>query len=268
MDCAGLSDCARWFDKGGYCMCKQLMTRLLLIPLVGVLMIALPAVSQATSVTSIRVTIGSTTFCDTTQSGCTAIWNLGAGGVNLATGALILTQDQLGGGFNFDTSDLLSAAASTITIGTTAGTFTFTDGGRILTMPNGVDTLGQHQEAVDWAADGTMGGITLSLGYADTAHSGTDTGGLCGDADRDCLPGTGSASSPWSGTPGVTFLGSAVTSTACNRGTTSCFDAGALLIQQVPTTTPEPSAVLLLGVGLLGMFFVIQRQSKIKTNIQ
>jgi hypothetical protein len=253
-------------------MCKQLMTRLLLIPFVGVLMIGLPAVSHATSVTSVKVTIGSTTYCDTSLSGCTfTIWNLGAGGVNLATGALILTQNQTGtgltGGFNFDTSDLFSTANASIAIGTTGGTFTFTDTGRILTMPNGVDTSGQHQEAVDWTADGTLGGIQLSLGYADNAHSGSDTGGLCADADRDCLPGTGSASSPWSGTPGVTFLGGAVTSTACARGTTSCFDAGALLIQQV-ATTPEPSALLLLGVSLLGVFFVIQRQGKIKTNVQ
>jgi hypothetical protein len=252
-------------------MSKQLITRLLLIPFVGVLLIALPTVSQATSVTSIKVTIGSTTFCDTTQAGCTfTIWNLG-GGVDLTTGALILTQNQTGvggGGFNFDTSDLLSAGNAAIAIGTTGGTFTFTDTGRILTMPNGADTLGQHQEAVDWTANGTAGGIQLSLGYADNAHTGSDTGGLCADADRDCLPGTGSAASPWSTTPGVHFLGGAVTSTACSRtGVGSCFDAGALLIQQV-ATTPEPSALLLLGVSLLGVFFVIQRQSKIKTNVR
>jgi hypothetical protein len=249
-------------------MSKQLITRLLLIPFVGVLLIALPTVSQATSVTSIKVTIGTTTYCDSSQVGCTfTIWNLGTG-VDLTTGALILTQNQSGtASFNFDTSDQLNTGNASIAIGTPGGTFTFTDTGRILTQPNGVDTLGQHQEAVDWVAAGTGDGIQLSLGYADTAHSGSDTGGLCSDADKDCLPGTGSASSPWSTTPGIHFLGSAVTSGACARGTASCYDAGALLIQQV-TTTPEPSAVLLLGMGLLGVFFVIQRQSKIKTNIR
>jgi hypothetical protein len=257
-------------------MCKQLITRLLLIPLVGVLMIALPAVSQATSVTSIKVTVGSTTYCDTSQSGCTfTIWNL-SGGVNLATGALMLTQNQPGvgaGGFDFDTSDLLATTAvPTITIGTTAGTFMFSDTGQILSTPRtpGVTdplTTG-HQEAVDWTSVGTTGGIQLWLGYADNAHSGSDTGGLCGDADKDCLPGTGSATSPWQGTPGTTFLGNPFSSTAgCIRtGITSCFDAGALRIEQV--SSPEPSALILLGFGLLGMFYVIQRQSKIKTGIR
>jgi len=248
-------------------MCKQLITRLLLIPVVGILMIAVPTVSHATNVTSIKVTFGTTTFCDTSQSGCTfTLWNLGAGGVNLSTGALILTQTA---GFNFDSSDLLSTATPTITVGTTAGSFTFTDNGLILSQPNGPDPLTTvHQEAVDWTLPtiNTGAGIQIWLGYADNAHTGT--AGACGDADGDCLPGNGTVGSPWQGTAGTTFLGGTGGPSGCDRpGITSCFDAGAIRIQQL-VATPEPSTLLLLGIGLLGTFYVIQKQSKIKMGIR
>src|SRR6516225_1456939 len=91
-------------------MSKQLISRLLLIPVVGILMIAVPTVSQAITVTSITVNVGGFLFCDTTSACSNKIWNLG-GGANIGTGPgtpLILTQDAIANAppFNFDTSDV------------------------------------------------------------------------------------------------------------------------------------------------------------------
>jgi len=256
-------------------MSKQRMTRLLLVLVVGVMMIGVPTVSQATAVTSISVALGSTVYCDTLNplATCTnRIWNLGAGGVTIGMGptnSLVLTQNQPGvgtGGFNFDTSDVFVAMGFTgipvITIGTSSptATATFNDTGRILSqtpgtiVPQGPDPGGSfHEEAVDWTSLGTQSGIQIWLGYADTAHSQT----TCPDSDGDCIP-----ANPWPGTiaPG-TFLGSAVTSsTGCVRaGVTSCFDAGAIRIETVQVAVPEPSSLFLLGISLLGIFYAIQK---------
>jgi hypothetical protein len=238
-------------------MFHQRITRLCLVAIVGILMIAAPKVSQATTITSISVAFGSTVFCDTTQSCSNKIWNLG-GGVdigNVPGKALILTQNQAGtGGFNFDTSDLLYTGTPTITIN---GTIVFSDDKKTLSQPNGADPLTTtHQESVDWTSptNNTSGGIQIWLGYADTAHSDP-----CSDADHNCLP-----ENPWQGSANTTFLGNPV-STAPNAGcdrpnTPSCFDAGAIRIESI--NTPEPSALLLFGTGLLATIFLIRKNAK------
>jgi hypothetical protein len=251
------------------------MNLVLLSIVVGIAMIAVPTVSQAVTITSIKATFGATTYCDTSLSGCTnTIWDL-TGGANIGTTpgtALVLTQNQLAGSapFNFDVSDLPGSGGiiATIDIGlSTGGTVHFVDTAQVLTRPNGITDpgTGQHQEAQDWTLNGSSGGLTLWLGYADSAHTGLGTdpkGTACADADGDCLPGDGTVGKPWqSGPAGTIFKGNSVTSTACSRpGIGSCFDAGAIRIEVA--STPEPSALLLLGTGLLGMFFVIQKRSR------
>ncbi|HEX4997744.1 MAG TPA: PEP-CTERM sorting domain-containing protein [Terriglobia bacterium] len=228
-------------------MTKQVITRLVSALAVGIALMAAPAISQATTVTSISVTIGTTTFCDTTGVCANKIWNLG-GGVDLTTtSALILTQTS---GFNFDTSDLSNMGTPVITI----NGFTFMDTAHILNEPNGFDDLStSHQEAVDWTAIPTiLGNLQVWVGYADTAHGP----GPCADSNGTCLP-----ENPWAGSPNVTFLGAPTGPEGCVRaGITSCFDAGAIRIQQA--NIPEASSVLLLGMGLVGIVLVGRKRSR------
>jgi hypothetical protein len=265
---------------------KKPKMRLLLVLVAGIFVIAAPTVSQAVTITSIKVSFGTTTFCDTTQAGCTlTVWDLG-GGKTVGVGgnnALVLTQNQSGvsgsiGGFNFDTSEIalgviptgpVPAFTGSATIGigingnTTANSVVFTDNGTILNLPQGLDPTGigadTHQESVDWTlpAVNTLGGIKIWLGYADTSHNAS-----CSDGDTDCLPGNGTANSPWGAAQlGSNFLGGTAGPSGCIKpGTTACFDAGAIRIEAV--AAPEPSPLLLFGIGLIAVSLVIQKKAK------
>jgi hypothetical protein len=261
---------------------KRTLITVLSVALFFGAMLVVPGTAEAASVAinSLSVTVGGVTWC---ISGCAAvgvngpIWGAAAGTVvhSPSEGGLqflVLTQTAINNQFNFDSSERGGGA---VCGGGTPCTTTLNINGAAIAIGgtqlnalanfNGDDGAVTHQESSAWGPavfNGGSGGLVVWFGYADDAHNATctDTTGLGGEIAQNCHP-----DNPWQGSANTLFIGNTVTSaTGCGKtGVTSCFDAGAIRIQvNDAVTTPEPSVLLMLGVGLVGIAIVTRKRAR------